>query len=95
MLANAHKAAATQGDTAAPDASADIDLHYVCFVKSPKDGRLYELDGRRKGPIDRGDVGEEDVLGEKSRAVVQKFIDREKESGRLDFSLVALVPSLD
>jgi len=94
-LASAHKAAATQGDTAPPDATDDVELHYVCFVKSKNDNHLYELDGRRKGPLDRGLLGDEDdVLSEKATQVVQKFIDREKESGRLDFSLLALVPAL-
>jgi ubiquitin carboxyl-terminal hydrolase L3 len=95
-LEAAHKSAATQGDSAVPNAEDDVELHYVCFVKSNKDHHLYELDGRRKGPLDRGDIGEDgDVLCEKAAAVVQSFIDREKQSGRLDFSLVALTPSFD
>lgn len=95
-LEAAHKNAATQGDTAVPDAEDDVELHYVCFVKSKKDNHLYELDGRRKGPLDRGQLeGDDDVLCEKARMVVQGFIEREKESGRMDFSLVALVPALD
>ncbi|KAL7275886.1 ubiquitinyl hydrolase 1 [Rhizina undulata] len=94
-LESAHKDAATQGSSVVPDAEADVDLHYVCFVKSKKNNHLYELDGRRKGPLDRGDLGDEDVLSDKAVEIVQGFIDREKESGRLDFSLVALVPSLD
>jgi ubiquitin carboxyl-terminal hydrolase L3 len=95
-LEAAHKSAATQGDSAVPNAEDEVELHYVCFVKSNKDNHLYELDGRRKGPLDRGDIGENgDVLCEKATAVVQSFIDREKASGRLDFSLVALTPSFD
>lgn len=47
-LENAHQSAAAGGDTAAPDAEDNIDLHYVCFVKDGK-GNLWELDGRRKG----------------------------------------------
>ncbi|KAI5817223.1 putative ubiquitin carboxyl-terminal hydrolase [Pyronema omphalodes] len=92
----AHKHAATQGDSAVPNAEDEVELHYVCFTKSAVDGHLYELDGRRKGPLDRGQLGEEDdVLCEKAAAVVQSFIDREKQSGRLDFSLVALTPTFD
>lgn len=94
-LENAHKSAATQGSSAVPDAEADVDLHYVCFVKSRESKHLYELDGRRKGPLDRGFLGDDDdVLCEKAIRVIQDFIDREKESGRLDFSLVTLAPSL-
>ncbi|KAJ2970805.1 hypothetical protein NQ176_g8010 [Zarea fungicola] len=36
-LADAHKDAATQGATSAPDAQDDVDLHYVCFVKGSDD----------------------------------------------------------
>ncbi|CUS15772.1 unnamed protein product [Tuber aestivum] len=93
-LASAHKSAATRGASAVPDAEADVDLHYVCFVKA-KDNHLYELDGQRKGPLDRGDLGDDDVLSERAVNVVQIFIDREKESGRLDFSLVTLAPNMD
>jgi ubiquitin carboxyl-terminal hydrolase L3 len=73
-----------------------VELHYVCFVKSVKDNHLYELDGRRKGPLDRGHIGESaDVLSEEATKVIQGFMDREKESGRLEFSLIALTPNFD
>lgn len=93
-LADAHKEAATQGDTSAPDAQDDVDLHYVCFVKG-KDGGIWELDGRRKGPIRRGDLeGSEDVLSERGLAVgALKFLER--EGGDLRFSAVALAGTLD
>lgn len=94
-LASAHAEAASQGATAAPDAQDDVDLHYVCFVKSEADGHLWELDGRRKGPLDRGQLApNEDVLSEKALALgVLKFLAR--ESGDLRFSCVALAGSLD
>lgn len=93
-LEAAYRSAASRGDTAAPDADDDVDLHYVCLVKC--NGHLYELDGRRRGPLDRGPLGDDDdVLGERATEVVQSFIDREKDSGRHDFSLVALTPSYD
>ena len=93
-LARAHHDAASQGDTAAPDAQDDVDLHYVCFVKG-NDGTLWELDGRRKGPLDRGSLAAgEDVLSEAAVALgPKKFLER--EGADLRFSLVALAPSLD
>ncbi|KAG0123816.1 hypothetical protein HOY82DRAFT_212278 [Tuber indicum] len=92
-LASAHKSVATRGTSTVPDAEDDVDLHYVCFVKA-KDNHLYELDGSRKGPLDRGDLGDDDVLNDQAVKVVQSFIDREKESGSLQFSLVTLAPAL-
>ncbi|KAJ5138956.1 uncharacterized protein N7515_003804 [Penicillium bovifimosum] len=55
-LESAHADAAKLGDTAAPEAEDNVDLHFVAFVKGV-DGRLWELDGRRKGPIARGSLG--------------------------------------
>ncbi|KAK4181810.1 putative ubiquitin carboxyl-terminal hydrolase isozyme L3 [Triangularia setosa] len=93
-LARAHRAAAEKGDTAAPEATDDVDLHYVAFVKG-KDGGLWEMDGRRKGPIRRGELGpEEDVLSEKGLVLgARKFLER--EGGDLRFSAVALAGSYD
>ncbi|KAK1759411.1 putative ubiquitin carboxyl-terminal hydrolase [Echria macrotheca] len=94
-LARAHRAAAEAGDTPAPAAEDDVELHYVCFVKTEEDNKLWELDGRRKGPIERGvlDSGE-DVLSEKALTLGPlKFLER--EGGDLRFSAVALAGSLD
>lgn len=93
-LAAAHKEAASEGDTPAPAAEDDIDLHYVCFAKG-NDGGLWELDGRRQGPLRRGDLNkDEDVLSEKGLTLgALKFLER--EGGDLRFSAVALAGSLD
>ncbi|GAB1318891.1 ubiquitinyl hydrolase 1 [Madurella fahalii] len=93
-LAAAHKGVAEKGDTAAPDARDDVDLHYVCFVKG-RDGALWEMDGRRKGPLRRGELEEgEDVLSEKALALGPlKFLER--EGADLRFSCVALAGSLE
>lgn len=66
----------------------------MCFAKG-KDGGLWELDGRRKGPIKRGDLEEsEDVLSPRGLSLgVLKFLER--EGGDLRFSAVALAGSVD
>jgi len=97
-LESAHQSAAARGDTAAPSAEDKVDLHYVCFVKS-SDNSLWELDGRRVGPLKRGKLAaEEDVLSEKALEMgVKSFLKREEEAGggELRFSLVALGQSFD
>ncbi|KAL9137998.1 MAG: hypothetical protein Q9175_000777 [Cornicularia normoerica] len=97
-LATAHASAAAEGDTTAPAADERVDLHYVAFVKSAKNS-LWELDGGRKGPLNRGKLEDgEDVLGEKALELGPKrFLKREEEAGggELRFSLLALGPSLD
>ena len=76
-----------------PQAEESVDLHFVCFVKGD-DGHLWEMDGRRKGPLDRGALKEEeDVLSEVAlNRSVRKFMQREDDPR---FSLVALAPSFD
>jgi len=93
-LAKAHRSAAEKGDTEAPAAEDDVELHYVCFVKT-EGGRLWELDGRRKGPLERGTLADgEDVLSEKALMLGPlKFLEREGKD--LRFSAVALAGSLD
>lgn len=97
-LEAAHQEAAVQGDSVAPAADSDVDLHYVCFVKG-SDGHLYEMDGRRKAPLDRGSLSEaEDALSERALQLgVRSFMEREKAAGDDDvrFSLLTLATNLD
>ncbi|KAI0478487.1 putative ubiquitin carboxyl-terminal hydrolase [Xylariaceae sp. FL0804] len=113
-LAAAHAEAAAGGDTAAPDARDDVDLHYVCFVRTDDNddasttegsgggssggsgsGTLWELDGRRKGPLNRGRLAPgEDVLSDRALlAGPLKFLER--GGGDMRFSCVALAGALD
>lgn len=96
-LESAHASAAQGGSSAAPDASADIDLHFVAFVKDDKDGGLWELDGRRTGPRRIGQLGEgEDLLSDKAlEATVRRFVREERADGNdeIRFSVLALVPA--
>jgi len=78
-----------------------VDLHYVCFVKTDDGGQdgggtLWELDGRRKGPLDRGRLGkDEDVLSEAALTLgPRKFLEREGGQD-LRFSCVALAASFE
>lgn len=90
----AYKEAALQGDSEVPaNAEDEVDFHYVCFVKSHKDNHLYELDGDRKRPIDRGFLrADEDVLSEDGLNVIREYIRREN-GGNPNFSLLVLGPA--
>ena len=95
----AHAEAAQLGDTSAPTAVAEdhTGQHFVSFVKA-KDGHLWELEGARKGPLDRGLLkDDEDVL---SPAALEKGIGRlmrveAEKGGDFRFSAIALGPTLD
>ncbi|KAK4170631.1 putative ubiquitin carboxyl-terminal hydrolase [Triangularia setosa] len=93
QLESAYKAVALQGDSEVPANPEDeVDFHYVCFVKSHKNSHLYELDGDRKGPIDCGWLGDDDILSGKGLSVVCEFIQRISRSMG-GFSLLALAPA--
>lgn len=94
-LEAAHGESAREGDSSAPEDN-NVDLHFVCFVKG-KDGQLYEMDGRRKGPLARSELSEdEDMLSERALASgVRKMIERESQGGDARFSLISLGKSLD
>jgi ubiquitin carboxyl-terminal hydrolase L3 len=100
VLERAHHAAAVRGDTVAPDLqTADrLGNHFIAFVKGA-DGHLWELEGSRKGPLDRGVLGEgEDVLSEKALEMgILRYVRLEEEAGgkELRFSCLALAPKVD
>ncbi|KAI0156469.1 Coproporphyrinogen III oxidase [Xylariaceae sp. FL1272] len=84
QLEAAHASVASRGDTAPPpDPTIEVEHAYMTFTKSSKTGRLYQLEGCRKGPIDLGvalDDGE-DMLSEKALTAVKKFVE---EAGKGD-----------
>jgi ubiquitin carboxyl-terminal hydrolase L3 len=94
----AHADAAQLGDTAVPTPQSDehAGQHFVAFVKA-KDGHLWELEGSRKGPLDRGALeDDEDVL---SSAALEKGLGRlmrieADKGGDLRFSAIALAKNL-
>lgn len=91
-LESAYASVASKGDTQAPEnADDEVDFHYTCFVKSHKNGHLFQMDGDRKRPIDLGELGDgEDVLGEKCLSVIRAMMKDEKRD-TVNFSLMALV----
>jgi len=96
----ANEEAAHKGDTKAlePGTFNPKDLvanHYLALVKA-RDGHLYELEGGRKGPLDRGSLGEgEDAFSERALELgIKRLIDIQREDGGdLGFSCIALAPS--
>ncbi|KAJ7057235.1 ubiquitin C-terminal hydrolase L3 [Mycena amicta] len=63
-IAQVYNAASTRGSSAILRAADNVPGHYVCFVPSPQNGHIYELDGGKNGPIDHDEwlQGDRDVL---------------------------------
>ncbi|KAG8486636.1 hypothetical protein CXB51_020054 [Gossypium anomalum] len=78
----AHTVAATAGDTEASD---NVDTHFICFTCV--DGQLYELDGRKSGPISHG-ASSRSTLLQDAAEVIKGMIQKNPES--LNFNVIAL-----
>ncbi|KAF2749923.1 cysteine proteinase [Sporormia fimetaria CBS 119925] len=95
----AHQEAAKLGDTPTPlqGNKKHSGQHFVAFVKA-SDGHLWELEGDRKGPLDRGLLDEdEDVLSPKALEMgLGRLMRIESEAcGDLRFSAIALANSVE
>jgi ubiquitin carboxyl-terminal hydrolase L3 len=99
-LEAAHVSFSQQGQSQAPGLDDFVENHYVALVKhvNPKTGKtmIYELDGRRLGPVEGVELpAGEDLLDPTSLKIVEEFMKREMESGKQEFSLVALAPNFE
>jgi ubiquitin carboxyl-terminal hydrolase L3 len=87
-LAKVHEQFASQGQTAAPNAEDKIDQHFIALI--PFEGKLFELDGAKDGPVEHGQISDKGFLVDASK-VCQKYIDAAE--GNLNFAIMALVES--
>ncbi|KAI7847078.1 hypothetical protein BDC45DRAFT_452403 [Circinella umbellata] len=82
-LADIHGTCAQAGQTQAPDASEEVDLHFICFVV--KNEHLYELDGRKLFPINHGKCLD---FVEGAAKIMRQYIARDPDQS--NFSAIAL-----
>lgn len=82
-----HEAIASAGVTDAHEAM-QTNLHFITFLHHS--GKLWELDGRKAGPVCHGDTTPENLLSDAAR-VVKGFMERDPEDVR--FNIVALGPA--
>uniref|UniRef100_K3WN15 Ubiquitin carboxyl-terminal hydrolase n=1 Tax=Globisporangium ultimum (strain ATCC 200006 / CBS 805.95 / DAOM BR144) TaxID=431595 RepID=K3WN15_GLOUD len=85
-LEETHSSAADAGQSEQLESVDDpINTHFICF--SHVDGHLYELDGRKKFPINHGPTTQDNLLKD-ACAVIQKFMTRDE--GEVRFTILAL-----
>jgi len=90
ILEMAHQEAAQTGDSRVPTGDGRVGYGFTAFVKG-KDGHLWELEGRRNGPLDRGILAEdEDVLSEKAINMGPLRIINQEKAVEGRFSCLAL-----
>ncbi|ETO31397.1 hypothetical protein RFI_05723 [Reticulomyxa filosa] len=79
-------AASEANQTDTPERTDDTDGHFIAFVQ--KSGMLFELDGRKKFPINHGETSEETFLHDVVKVVKEKFM--ALEPNNVNFNLMTL-----
>lgn len=79
------------------DIDEDIITHFIVFVQS-NDGNLYELDGRKPGPVRHdatttSSTGTSSLLHNACTVIREKFMKRDPEE--LRFTILALAPAMN
>lgn len=84
-FARSHEETAKDGQTSAPALEDEVDHHFLAFVQVG--GRLYELDGIKKGPVDHG-PSSPDTFAVDSGKVCQEIMAKNPD---LHYTAVAVV----
>lgn len=88
----AHKSVEEAGETVAAPTAGHAGQHFVAFVKA--EGKLWELEGSRKGPLERGSLADDaDVVSPQALEMgLKRIMKLESDAGREDlrFSCIAL-----
>jgi len=90
-----HQHAAQAGQTKKPRARSRpkrTGFHFVCFCRG-SDGMLYELDGRKDGPVCLGSTSSETFLFDAASSIQQNYINKSSDS--LRFSVLTFGPKFD
>ncbi|KAJ7443943.1 ubiquitin C-terminal hydrolase L3 [Mycena galericulata] len=93
-IARVYNTAALRGSSPLLHAEDEVPGHFVCFVRSPRNGHIYELDGGKNGPVDH-DVfldGDRDMLSGGLK-LVRDFVQSRLDPANPHFHLMALVPA--
>lgn len=93
-LHEASEATSTLGDSRVLGVEENSPHHFVALVKG-RDGNLWELEGGRKGPLNRGPLGgQEDAFSERALDLgIRRLVEMQRKAGDdLPFSCIALAP---
>eukprot|EP00095_Tigriopus_kingsejongensis_P011176 maker-scaffold456_size166325-snap-gene-0.24 protein:Tk11176 transcript:maker-scaffold456_size166325-snap-gene-0.24-mRNA-1 annotation:"ubiquitin carboxyl-terminal hydrolase isozyme l3" len=86
-ICSTHDEVAQAGQTAPPSLDDSVEYHFVAFVE--KDGHVFELDGRKPGPLDCGAIKESFAISAAEEC--KKYIACDPEN--IKFNILALTPS--
>jgi len=89
-ICKCHDDAAREGETVAPNRDDHVDHHFIAFVQVRN--RLYELDGRKPGPIVVAPSSKETFLSDAATAC-EEYMKRDPDN--INFSILALTAKLE
>lgn len=87
-IATAHENSSVQGQTEAPAASESVEYHFISIIH--KGNTIYEMDGRKYGPINHG-LTKQDTFLKDAIEVVKKFVDTDPENPNFSMQAVTRV----
>ena len=87
-IASAHEQASVGGQTEAPSASQSVEYHFISIIHN--NNTIYEMDGRKHGPINHGPTRPDTFLKDAIQ-VVKKFVDTDPANP--NFSMQAVTRS--
>lgn len=88
-LEAAHVGASVEGQSAVPTGDEEVDLHFVALVEV--DGGVWELDGRKPGPVYHGATTGVGLLRD-AVPVIKKYMDA--AAGSINFNATALAADM-
>lgn len=95
VVEHIYKEAAQTGDSRVPDVSEPVNYAFTAFVKG-KDGHLYQMEGWKKGPIDKGELGQgDDLLSTKALELGPLAIINTMKASEGRFSCIVLTDTVD
>lgn len=80
-----HQETAKDPNSVQIEGSEKTNIHFICYVH--KDGHLYELDGRRKYPLNRGKSSQDTLLKDAIK-IIQNYMNMNPED--MNFSVTCL-----
>lgn len=89
-IATAHEEVSNEGQTEAPAPNAAVEYHFISIINH-KD-QIYEMDGRKLGPIKHGATSESTFLKDAITVIKKCFINLDEENA--NFSLQAVTRSI-
>lgn len=87
-IATAHEKASEGGQTEAPAASESVEYHFISIIHN--NNTIYEMDGRKLGPINHGPTTQETFLKDAIQ-VVRKFVDVDPSNPNLSIQAITRV----